>query len=400
MQLADQLSWLRVQGTQIIEQNGRPVFLRGVNLGCWLMMEGYILHGRNFAAHLLKQDFARVNGKKELANFKQLFRQNYITASDIKRIKNLGANCIRVPFNYRLVAQERAWNYLDRLISWCRKLRIWLILDLHAAPGAQNPDWHSDSEGRALFWNEKRNRELYFKVWREIAARYKDEPTIAGYDVLNEAVIKDHKVLLRLYQQVTKEIRKVDQKHILFLEANHYGQQLRPLGRPKDKNTAYSIHVYLPINFTFNFQPHLRYPGYIDGQYWNRQKIQQVISGYQQLAQKWQVPIYVGEFGINYRSPKYYGELRFLEDLLAAFKKCGFHWTYWTYKAVAGGIYPDGIYQYLPNAPWVRREGPISGWENFIQLWPTNKKQIAASWQTEKFTENKYISKLLSKYAH
>lgn len=392
------LSLLEVAGKDIIDQKGKKIYLHGVNLGGWLMMEGYILHGRNFAGHIFKREFTRHNGRRELENFKRLYRQNFVTEEDIRRIKELGANCVRVPFNYRLIQNDKRWDYLDNAIRWCRRAGLWVILDLHAAPGAQNEDWHSDSDGRALLWKEKRFQKQLFAIWRRIAARYKDEATVAAYDVLNEAVVKDPQHLRRFYQKAVKEIRKVDKNHIIFLEANLRGQQLRPLGRPTDKNIAYSIHAYLPLNFTFNFQPHLRYPGYIDGKYWDSKRVYNYIARYHKLAEKWQVPIYVGEFGINYRSPGYYGELRYLKDLLQCFKRFGFHWTYWTYKAVAGGLYPDGIYQYLPNSPWVKREGPILGWENFYHLWKKHKHQIAASWKTEKFSKNKYLAQLLQRY--
>jgi len=396
--LNSELSLLQVGAGEISDQKGKKIYLRGVNLGGWLMMEGYILHGRNFAEHIFKKEFTRCNDRQELEKFSCLYRKNFIGRLDIQRIKKMKANCVRIPFNYRLIQYDKRWDYLDNAIGWCRREGIYCILDLHAAPGAQNTDWHSDSDGRALLWKEKRLQRQYLTLWRNIARRYKDEATVAGYDVLNEAVVKNPQLLGKLYARVVKEIRKVDKNHIIFLEANRWGQQLRPLGKPADKNVAYSIHVYLPINFTFNFQPHLRYPGYIDGKYWDKKRLYNYIKPYRELADKWQVPIYVGEFGINFRSPRYYGELRYLRDLLDCFKQFGFHWTYWTYKAVAGGFYPDGVYQYLPNSPWVKREGPIPGWENFYSLWKKQKNQIAASWKTEKFTENRYISKLLSRY--
>lgn len=392
------ISLLRVEGRNIVDQRGRKVYLRGVNLGAWLLMEGYFLHGRNFAEHIFKKEFARHNSQKELKNFTRAYRKNFIAYQDIKRIKKMGANCVRLPFNYRLIANDKAWNYLDQAIKWCKKADIYCILDLHAAPGAQNVDWHSDSDGRARLWSQKKFQRQYLGIWRRIACRYKNETTIAGYDLINEPVPKNPKVLAKFYRRIVKEIRKVDKNHILFLEAHNYGQELKVLGKPPAKNIVYSIHVYQPINFTFNFQPHLRYPGIIDGRRWDRNEVRSYIVHYHELAEKWQVPIFVGEFGVNYRSPRYSGELRYLRDVLESFRKFGFHWTYWSYKAVANVLYPDGIWQYLPDAPWIKREGPILGWENFYSLWKPLKKQISASWKTEKFTENKYLSKLLSKY--
>ncbi len=392
------LSLLKVKGRDIIDQRGKRVYLRGVNLGGWLMMEGYIIHGRNVAEHIFKKEFARIQGQKNLQNFVHLYRQNFITDQDIQRIKKMGANCVRVPFNYRLIQKDEGWNYLDNVVKWCREEGIFCILDLHAVPGAQNPGWHSDSNGQVRFWQDKKLQRQYFTIWRRIASRYKDEEAIAGYDVINEPVVKNTQALRKFYAETVKEIRKVDKNHIIFLEANFWGQKLKNLCRPWDKNTAYSIHVYDPLSFTFNFHPYLRYPGHIDGKYWDNKQIYKMMVSYYELAEKWQVPIYVGEFGVNYRSAKYYGELGWLKDVLECFKKFGFHWTYWTYKAVAGNVYPDGIYQYLPNTPWVKREGPILGWENFYHLWKKHRNKITDSWKTEKFTENKHISKLLAGY--
>ncbi|MBN3038081.1 MAG: cellulase family glycosylhydrolase [Candidatus Omnitrophica bacterium] len=393
-----QMPWLEVRGKDIVDKRGKKVFLRGVNLGSWLMLEGYFFRGRNFAAHIFKRNFIRQNSARELEEFLSLYRQNFITCRDIRRIKKMGANCLRIPFNYRLLAYEGRWDYLNRVISWCKKEKIWCIIDMHAAPGAQNHDWHSDSDGRARFWREKKYQKLYLSLWRKIARRYSNEPTVAGYDILNEAVIDNDKLLSRLYNQAIRAIREVDQRHIIFLEGNCYGQKLSFLGKAKGKNIAYSIHVYLPLSFTFNLQPQLKYPGKVDGLYWDKKRVYNYIAGYARQAKRWQVPIYVGEFGINYRSPKDFGELHYLEDVLQCFNKFGFHWTYWSYKCVAHNVFPDGIWQYLPDPAWVRRAGPIYGWENFYGLWKKNKKQIATSWKTEKYAENKHISRLLTKY--
>lgn len=392
------LSFLQVEGRYIVDGQGRKVYLRGVNLGAWLMMEGYFSHGRNFGEHIFRVQFARCNGQRQLKEFTKEYRENFISYSDIKNIKIMGANCLRLPFNHRLISQEKDFSYLDQAIKWCKREGIYCILDLHAAPGAQNCDWHSDSDGKAGLWGDKKFQRQYWAIWRKVASRYKDEPTVAGYDLINEPVPSNPKVLPLFYKRTIREIRKVDKKHILFLEAHDYGQQLDVLKKPKDENIVYSIHVYQPLNFTFNFQPQLRYPGMIDGKRWDRKRVFDYILPYYKLSRKWQVPILVGEFGINYRAPHYYGELRYLRDVLDCFREFDFHWTYWAYKAVANSLFPDGIYQYLPNDPWIRREGPVSGWENFYSLWPKYKKQIIASWRTNKFTENKYISKLLARY--
>ncbi len=123
--MSKRLPLLKVKGRFITGQNGKKVFLRGVNLGGWLMMEGYFLHGHNFGEHIFKKEFSRRNSPAELKNFTQSYRQNFITEQDIQRIKKMGANCLRLPFNYRLLANDRAWNYLDQAIRWCHKAEVY-----------------------------------------------------------------------------------------------------------------------------------------------------------------------------------------------------------------------------------------------------------------------------------
>jgi hypothetical protein len=109
------------------------------------------------------------------------------------------------------------------------------------------------------------------------------------------------------------------------------------------------------------------------------------------------VPLYVGEFGVNMRDG-FYGENDWVKDILDVFGKHGLHWTYWTYKTIANSIYPDGIYRYVKNSPWVNRQGPVSGWETFSSLWPKHRGRIIESWKTKNFVINEKLLAVLKKY--
>ena len=173
---------LQVKNGRIINTKGKEVKLRGVNLGGWLMMEGYLMGGRNIPEHTFKKEIARANGKKALGQFEKAFRDNFIKENDFRLIHDFGANCVRLPVHYKIV-KEKHWDYLDQALFWARKNNIYLILDMHAAPGAQNADWHSDSNGKALLWENKQCRQELYHLWSQIAQRYKNEPVIAAYDV-------------------------------------------------------------------------------------------------------------------------------------------------------------------------------------------------------------------------
>lgn len=391
-----QKKFLKIQGTKIVAPQGHPVILKGVNLGGWLMMEGYILHSLNFAEQLFKKNFAKNLGNAALGDFEKNFRDNFIQEDDFRKIANFGFNCIRLPFNSRLVEKapyrysQEGVSYLDRALQWGQKHGLWIILDLHAAVGAQNHDWHSDSLGKAELWQRKDFQSRTLALWQFLADRYKNNATVAGYDLLNEAVTDDVKALNRFYKRLIKAIRDVDKNHILFIEGNTWAMDLDCLEEFDDDQAALSIHAYQPLDLTFNFIPYLRYPLRHQGKRWDKNALKELLSRYNKIAKKRLVPIYVGEFGVNARQGRY-GEDRWLGDMLACFREFGFHWTYWTYKAIKNSIFPDGILSFRNNPPWVNRQGPLLGWDTYSRNWPKRKNEMVASWRSEHFVFNTEI---------
>ena len=401
------LPFLKTNGTRIVNESGKEVILKGVNLGGWLMMEGYMFGGRNTPEHEFRSSFEKALGKPALDDIVTTFRDTFIQEEDIKTIKSWGANCVRLPFNYRLVEfedrtyslNEEGLKYLDRAVKWCEKYGLYCILDLHAAPGAQNNAWHSDSYGKVELFDVEQNRNRFSRLWFFLADRYRERSVIAGYDILNEPDIPflDEPKIRSLYEAATAEIRSTDKKHIIFLEGNTWAQRIDFLGKVKDRNTAYSIHNYGPVNFTHHFEPGLRYPGKSQGMIWNKQKFDIFARAYSIFAKMADVPLYMGEFGVFARDG-HYGEDQWVDDVLWACEKYNISWTYWNYKTVANLAYPDGIYRYTGNPLWVNRQGPIAGWETFASLWQKEKGSMAYSWRTENFTRNDKIFSVLKKY--
>jgi hypothetical protein len=401
------LPFLNVDRTRIVDEVGRAVTLKGVALGGWLMMEGYMSAGRNIPEKTFREEFAKSLGREALEDFTRSYRDTFIQESDIRLIKEWGANCVRVPFNYRLIEfeerpfslNEEGLTYLDRIVEWCEKYSIYCILDMHAAPGCQNNDWHSDSTGKQELFANDFNRDRYLRLWHFIAGRYASSSAVAGYDILNEPVIDiAHEGTLKdLYEAATREIRDADKRHIIFLEGNIWAQRLKFLGRPRDANTTYSIHTYPPTPFVFNLEKDLQYPGKVYKIIWNRPRLEMLGRPYRRLMERYSVPLYVGEFGVNWRGGSC-GEARWVRDMLGLFKKHDLSWTYWTYKTVAHSIYPDGIFRYVRNPPWVRREGPVYGWENLYSLWTKEKGRIIFSWRTENFKRNDKLYSLIGRY--
>ena len=220
-------------------------------------MEGYILQSLNLAERIFKRNFRRALGERELKTFEQSYREHFIQEEDIRSISRLGFNCIRVPFHYRIVEkapyrfpESEALFHLDRAIEWAGAHKVWVILDLHAACGSQNHDWHSDSLGEANLWKKKEFQHRTFALWEFLADRYKDQTTVAGYDLLNEAVLADTQLLNEFYHALIKRIRKVDENHILFIEGNKWATDLDCLDTFEDDNLVLrrlQFHDFLSI---------------------------------------------------------------------------------------------------------------------------------------------------------
>ncbi|MFA6282299.1 MAG: cellulase family glycosylhydrolase, partial [Candidatus Omnitrophota bacterium] len=317
-------------------------------------------------------------------------------------ISQMGANCIRLPFSYRLLAKEYPSDgliYLKKAFALADKYRIGIILDLHAAPGAQNSDWHSDSMGNALFWEKEKFRKETLNIWDELVSEFKDEPALIGFDVMNEPVLgnKSTAILADFYKNAIQRIKKIDKKHTIFLEGDNWAQRIDFLEELLEENVSISIHTYCPLNYTFNYVPFYKFPGEIDKEFWNVEKIERYLEPYFEFSRKHRVDIFVGEFGVNWRGG-HFGEIDYLLGILSVFEKFNFSYTYWTYKAVSNHVFPDGIYQYIPNNPYVRREGPVYGWENYLDLWAKGKNEIVDFWLTKNFIPNQALINALKSF--
>jgi aryl-phospho-beta-D-glucosidase BglC (GH1 family) len=117
------------------------------------------------------------------------FLDHFFTSSDAKYFASLGLNCVRIPFNYAHfeddsnpgVFLEKGFQLLDRVINLCSAEGLYVILDLHAVPGGQNQDWHSDSGmSEALFWRFREFQDRAVNLFVEIAKRYKGNPYVSS----------------------------------------------------------------------------------------------------------------------------------------------------------------------------------------------------------------------------
>lgn len=259
---ASAAGFLHTQGEDIIDEHGQKIMLQGVGLGNWMLPEGYMWRfgeagDRPRKIEKIVSDLIGPDGAEK---FWKEFRQEYITQKDIQRIAQLGFNSVRPALNARLflsegehpVYQKEGFELLDNLIQLCKQSGIYVIIDMHAAPGGQtgqNIDDSINDEPR-LFTNPK-NQDRLVALWVKLATRYKDESTVAGYDLLNEplpertgAAGKYKNELEPLYKRITQAIRAVDKKHLITVEGANWATDWSVFSMPFDDNLVYQFHYY------------------------------------------------------------------------------------------------------------------------------------------------------------
>ena len=187
-------AYLHTSGKSIIDGDGNEVLLKGIGLGGWLLMEGYMLQTSGFAnaQWQIRGKITDLVGEPDTELFFEQYRNNFIRKIDIDSIKSWGFNSIRLPFHYNLFSNppiftDKGFQIIDSLLSWCEDNQIYLILDMHAAPGGQSDENISDyNPAYPSLWQSEHNKNLTVQIWRKIAERYSNKQWIGGYDLLNE----------------------------------------------------------------------------------------------------------------------------------------------------------------------------------------------------------------------
>jgi endoglucanase len=239
---------------QIVDASSKPILIRATNLGNWMVPEGYMWLFKDGpqSPSEIRALVLELLGPEGSAAFWQKYREHYVTREDIALLHRAGFNAIRVPLHYSLFESEDAEGFklLDRLIGWSRGESLYVILDLHAAPGGQTGTNIDDSEGYPWLYQSPLEQENLIAIWRRLATHYRDDPAVLGYDLLNEPIPHYPKLaylnpsLEPLYKKLTGEIRKVDAHHILFLGGAQWDSNFSVFGKPFDANTAYTFHKY------------------------------------------------------------------------------------------------------------------------------------------------------------
>src|SRR5215475_5557259 len=99
--LAEAQPLVRIDGKTFVAPDGRPLFIKGINLGNWLMSEGYMFKFEVAKApRQIYGAFERLLGPQGAKAFWTTYRDTYIREDDIRFIKSAGFNTVRIPLHY------------------------------------------------------------------------------------------------------------------------------------------------------------------------------------------------------------------------------------------------------------------------------------------------------------
>jgi endoglucanase len=320
-------TYMQTRGTEILDVHGEPIRLRGVCLGGWMNMENFIT-GYPANESMMRAAVRRELGDERYELFFEHLLTNFFGDADAAFLAETGLNSVRIPINYRhfeddgapMVIKTDGFRHLDRVIDALGRHGIVSIIDLHALPGSQNQHWHSDnSTHMALFWQHRHFQDRVVNLW------------VAGYNLMNEPADESREVVGPFYSRLVDAIRAIDAHHTLYIDGNTYSTEFDMFHEPW-ANTVYTCHDYVAAGLGRGGP----YPGETEGEFIDRDAVEEKFMRRSAYARETGTPLYVGEFG-----PIYIGEperdrelYQILADQLEIYRRRNVGWALWMYKDI------------------------------------------------------------------
>lgn len=357
-----QLSRLSANGAKIVNAAGEEVILKGVGLGGWLLQEGYMIKpsfsGGGTQWSIKKRLYDQGVSDADVETFYQNWRNNFITRADIDYLASMGFNCLRIPMHYELFltnaqrsvrnsvvhnsanytnyvnsltswynsnalfndASLEGFRTVDSLLSWAGANNMYVVLDLHAAPGAQGTDANiSDALVGNDLWNKSIYRDITVRLWQRLSTRYINDNRVAFYDLINEPNnVPANSQIHDLFERLINAVRAQGDSHLLMIEGNGWGNNydyMEPWTFTNRTNLVYNAHRYWITNSTTQ----------TDGNFNQINLIANMVN----FRNAYNVPVWVGETGEN--------DNTWLRENIAALNSKGIGWCHWTYKRFDAG---------------------------------------------------------------
>lgn len=322
-------------------------FLKGVNLGGWI---------------------------SQFSEYSEEHFNTYIQEADIKKISEMGFDHVRVPVDYNVLETEEGlviesgYQYLFNCLTWCKKYGLHMLIDVHEVYG-YSFDPLKDMDREKFFYDEALQAR-FFRLWENIANRFGHESEIVAFELLNEVVLKEvYEAWNKVAQRAIQHIRAIAPDSYIVYGGVNYNNvtSVALLDAPYDDRIVYNFHCYdplifthqkaywvagMPADFEISYPAPLelyrkeseKFPKEMMGAVYNErltsigpQFFEALFKEAIEVAEKYNVPLYCGEYGVIETAPKE-DTKRWLADIHSVFDKYGIGRAIWNYKGKDFGI--------------------------------------------------------------
>ncbi|HOT44299.1 MAG TPA: cellulase family glycosylhydrolase [Spirochaetota bacterium] len=251
-------------------------------------------------------------------------------ASLLDPLPGWGVNVIRLLFTWEAFEpvmgsyNSEYLDYIARVVSWAGERDIKVIIDFHQDAfsryqvhgcGEGFPEWAVPPEvkkdkpcndsrcrvwGAEMIWDFDMHtcwnrfyrdtygvRARFLKMMDAVSARFGSNPTVLGYDILNEPWGDEVKEIAVLYEDAAKIIRNNDPDSVMFLcpHALISAGNASELPKMSFGNYAYAPHYYDGSIIVLNM--------------WLGTPPAGALTRQKKKSDAWNVPLFWGEFGVN-----------------------------------------------------------------------------------------------------
>jgi endoglucanase len=224
---------------------------------------------------------------------------------------------------------------LDSLLPVCEEVGIYVLIDLHTPPGGRN------KAKECNLFKEARFQDCFVDVWKKIAAYYRGNKQVWGYDLVNEPVegmVGDGVMSWHeLATKTAREVRKIDADHAIIIEPAPWGSpSALEFFEPIDvERVVYSVHMYQPHQFThqgvYDAPVGVTYPGEIDGRYWDKEALRKALKPALDYQRDYGVHMYIGEFSAIRWAPGTSAH-DYLRDVIDIMEEYDWDWAYHAFR--------------------------------------------------------------------
>lgn len=285
-------------------------------------------------------------------------RSAFFTKKDVDYIKSVGFDHIRLPVDEEQLwdsagnREPEAFQLLDNVMTWAQDAGLKVVLDLHIIRS------HYFNAKENPLWTKQEEQDKLIRLWKDLSAAVGKYPnSMLAYEFMNEPVADDNEQWNVLLNRVADSIRSWERERTLVIGSNRW-QSVNTFDELRvpanDKNILLSFHFYEPFHLSHykaswtnlkDFNGQVQYPGQIvvngtteeEKKTYNREVLEQMMSKAFALANKLQLPLYCGEFGIIDGVPEE-AKLAWYRDMVAIFEEHDVAYANWNYKAGSFGI--------------------------------------------------------------